>query len=172
MSAAPKQECDLEKEVAKLEAVFGTALDMDGARTKSWKDRPDTSMTVVERVSRPIGTGRRTGSVIVENFTFKGCVPYMALLDLYGQERKSHTGFFFRGDGSLQASCDGDGFITVENSWSGLLEANPNCSCFDHDGSPREPGEFGCADPEDVEYIREFNDNRKKELKRAGRRSR
>ena len=170
VSAAPK--CNFGKAVAAFEKLVGNSDIMKGRELRIENYTNDKNLTTVSRISRKIESSGRMGQFMEESVTFKGCVPWTAHLTLYHPkdenalinpaDKVAESTLYFRDDGSLQARCEGGGYITVENKWSGLLEPNRNCECFDSKQNKRAFGEYGCLEGGELEYVKSKNAEMKK----------
>lgn len=164
--------CDYDKAIAAFENMVGNSDIMKGMELRIEKDPNDKNLTFVSRSSRKIESSGRMGQFMEESVTFKGCFPWSAHLWLYQPkdensvvnpaDKVAESTLYFRDDGSLQARCEGGGYITVENKWSGLLEPNRNCECFDSRQNKRAFGEYGCLEGGELEYVKSKNAEMKK----------
>ena len=169
---ASAAKCDYGKAVAAFEKLVGNSDIMKGRELRIENYTNDKNLTTVSRISRKIESSGRMGQFMEESVTFKGCVPWTAHLTLYHPkdenalinpaDKVAESTLYFRDDGSLQARCEGGGYITVENKWSGLLEPNRNCECFDSKQNKRAFGEYGCLEGGELEYVKSKNAEMKK----------
>lgn len=157
-AASPK--CNYDRQILDFEKFVGIQDVMNGAGVRTEPVDFEPKWTMVRKNSNLIKSGKNAGLYINEDVTFNGCSIQSANIYLENPrtyKTESEASAHFRKDGSIQAFCEGGGYITRENTWSGKIEANPNCKCYDANGKERSPGEFGCAEGDEIDYIKEHN---------------
>ena len=146
--AAPK--CNLDKAMRNFEKRMD--MNMSGSKvTKNIASDPE-SVSVVQKLSKPIKSGQYMGLRQYLVYGFIGCELKDVRMGKLSKDSEivAEATMHLRSDGNLKASCKGSGDVLRVNPFTYSSEPNPECVCYDENSIERKPvkGKWCAEDPD------------------------